>query len=178
MTARSRDKSLIVAVLASALTILGLGTEVFAQQIHACARNNNGQLRLASGPGQCANNETAVTWNAAGPAGPQGPTGPAGPQGPPGPAGNSGLSGYEVVFQNTAQDGDAYTEVPCPAGKVPLGGGVWINEGGQFSDRILIGSHPYGEPFTEHLPPIGWAARATHDGAYALFVWAICAFPN
>jgi hypothetical protein len=50
---------------------------------------------------------------------------------------------------------------------MPLGGGVWINEGGQFSDCILIGTHPYGTAFTEDVPPIGWMGRATHDGPYA-----------
>lgn len=72
----------------------------------------------------------------------------------------------------------ALVEAPCPAGKVPLGGGLWINEGGQFSNRRVIGSHPYGDPHTESLPPIGWQVRAHHDGPYGLFVWAICAFPN
>jgi hypothetical protein len=164
-----------VSALAGALVlaVLGLGTEAAAQQIYACAKNNGGDLRLASGAGQCKNNETEVSWNAAGQPGPQGPQGV---PGPPGPAGASGVSGYEVVVEFIAADGDAFHRVPCPAGKVPLGGGVWINEGGQFSDRILIGTHPYGTAFTEDVPPIGWAARATHDGPYALFVWAICAF--
>jgi hypothetical protein len=163
---------------ALALAVLGLGMEAGAQQIYACAKKNGGDLRLASGAGQCKSNETEVSWNAAGQPGPQGPQGPQGVPGPAGPAGASGVSGYEAVVQFVAADGDGFHKVPCPPGKVPLGGGVWINEGGQFSDRILIGTHPYGTAFTEDVPPIGWMGRATHDGSYALFVWAICAFAH
>ena len=157
---------------ALALAVLGFGTETVAQQIYACAKKNGGDLRLAPGAGQCKSNETEVSWNSAGQPGPQGPEGPQGPQGA------SGVSGYEVVVEFIPEDGDGFHKVPCPAGKVPLGGGVWINEGGQFDDRILIGSHPYGTAFTEDVPPIGWAAGATHSGPYALFVWAICAFAH
>lgn len=155
-----------------------------AQVVHACAKSSNGNLRLTSGPGLCANNETAVSWNAAGPQGPQGPagptgaTGPQGPPGPEGPPGANGVSGYEVVVANIDADGGEFGAVPCPPGKVALGGGVWINEGDQISDRTLVGSHPFGEAFTEDLPPIGWVGRARHDGPYALFIWAICAFAN
>lgn len=162
----------------SVLAGLAAGTAAAAQQIYTCAKNNNGSLRLASGPGQCAGNETQVSWNAAGPQGPQGPQGPVGPQGPQGiqgPQGANGVSGYEVVVETPTKDGNGRHQVACPQGKVPLGGGVWINEGGQFDDRHMIGSHPYGTPFTEAVPPIGWEARAYHDGPYGLFVWAICA---
>ena len=170
-----KETQMIISVLAFILIVFGFATDALAQQLFACARNNNGQLRLASGPGQCDGNETAVSWNIAGP---QGPAGPAGPQGPEGPEGPAGVSGYEVVFDSTQQNGDAFRRVPCPPGKVPLGGGLWINEGGQFDSRRVVGTHPYGEPFLEHLPPIGWAVRANHDGPYALMVWAICAFAD
>jgi hypothetical protein len=84
-----------------------------------------------------------------------------------------------VVFQSfDIDDGGTTRQVPCPAGKVALGGFVWINEGNQLSDRTLVGSHPFGEDLTEDLPPLGWVARARHDGRYALMVWAICAFAN
>ena len=178
------DKHTIVKALAGAvaLAVLSLGTEAAAQTIHACAKKSNGALRLVSGPGQCSPSEDQVSWNGAGPQGPPGPagpTGPTGPQGPQGPAGTSGLTGYEVVVEaNHDANGFELHSVECPTGKVPLGGGVWINTGGQFEDRHVIGSHPYGEAFTEALPPIGWRARAHHDGDYSLYVWAICAFAD
>ena len=175
------EKHVVVRALAGALAlaVLSLGTEAAAQTIHACAKKTTGALRLASGPGQCGPSEDEVSWNGAGPQGPPGPAGPTGPPGPPGPAGTSGLTGYEVVVDaNHAADGFALHRVACPTGKVPLGGGLWINTGGQFEDRHVIGSHPYGEPFTEAVPPIGWQARAYHDGDYSLYVWAICAFTD
>ena len=172
-------RALAAAAVAVAFIV---GTDAAAQQIYTCAKKNNGSLRLATGPGECnASTELEVSWNVAGPQGPQGPQGPEGPQGPrgfqgaQGPAGTNGVSGYEVVFESVPADGNANHRVACPTGKVPLGGGVWINEGGQFDDRRMIGSHPYGEAYTEALPPIGWQVRANHDGGYALMVWAICA---
>lgn len=59
--------------------------------------------------------------------GPQGAQGPAGPAGPPGPA---GISGYQQVSSvGTVYAGDtAEKTVLCPAGKKPLGGGVWTDE--------------------------------------------------
>ena len=76
---------------------------VVAQQeadsvIHGCVRKNNGQLRviqpgLAGVAGNCANNETPITWNVEGVAGPQGPQGLPGLPGPQGPQGLQGLQG-------------------------------------------------------------------------------------
>jgi hypothetical protein len=42
-----------------------------AQVIYGCVKNN-GQLSIASGPGQCKNNETEISWNSTGPQGPPG----------------------------------------------------------------------------------------------------------
>ncbi len=54
--------------------------------IHACDRaGNNGSLRIIDTASQtCSSNETAISWNQAGPAGPAGPQGPTGPAGPGG----------------------------------------------------------------------------------------------
>jgi hypothetical protein len=180
--------SVMVLIAAAAATIFpGLAQESKAQEIHACSKNSNGKLRLVSDPTECLRSETALAWGAQGPPGPQGPQGPPGPEGsqgpegppgPEGPAGADGVSGYEVVFEFTDEDGGATHSVECPPGKVALGGGVWINEGDQINDRTLVGSHPFGDAFTEDLPPIGWVGRARHSGPYALGIWAICAFAN
>ena len=85
-------KRLLIAnalVLAAAGSISGISS---AQVIEACARNNNGMLRLDS-PASCKNNETAVSWNQDGVPGAQGPMGLPGPAGPPGPVGPIGPSG-------------------------------------------------------------------------------------
>jgi hypothetical protein len=66
--------------------------------IHACVHRETGQVRIVSAGEQCRRNETALDWNAEGPAGPagagtQGEVGPAGPQGEIGPAGPKGDPG-------------------------------------------------------------------------------------
>lgn len=65
--------------------------------IHACFKNNNGDLRVVDAPyDSCKKNETAIQWNQTGPQGPRGLPGPPGPQGPkgdPGPQAPEGLPG-------------------------------------------------------------------------------------
>jgi hypothetical protein len=81
-----------------------------------------------------------------GPQGPQGDPGPQGPQGvqgepgPAGPAGPSGLSGYEIVETHPDRESDRFTTVyvPCPEGKVVLGGGIFLF--GQ--DTVVMSSAP------------------------------------
>ena len=55
--------------------------------IYACARKTNGRLRMVKAPGSCLRTETAISWNAHGPAGPAGPPGATGQRGATGPAG-------------------------------------------------------------------------------------------
>jgi hypothetical protein len=71
----------LIAVLVSA----GLGAFAYAaannnstEIIYACANRTNGQMRLASSPGDCKKPEIALSWNQAGPEGPEGPPGPPG----------------------------------------------------------------------------------------------------
>jgi len=64
-----------------------------------------------------------------GPPGPQGRAGPpgsAGPQGPPGPRGPSGLSGLTLqsVKDSVLPFSHKSVFAPCPAGKLPISGGV------------------------------------------------------
>ena len=79
---------------------------------HACVNNGSGTIFMVTGPDDCGNAETYVTWNQTGPAGPEGPpgpegpvavpdvlvegvVGPEGPAGPPGPAGPQGVPGEQ-----------------------------------------------------------------------------------
>jgi type VI secretion system secreted protein Hcp len=70
------------------------GTDLSAQGgvIHGCV-GNDGKISVVGPTGSCKNNETPLTWNAAGPAGSVGPQGPIGPAGPEGPAGRDGRDG-------------------------------------------------------------------------------------
>ena len=69
--------------------------------INACAKTQNGQLRLDTGDG-CLPSEQAVTWNEAG------------PQGPPGAQGPSGVSHV-----------DEWAWYQGPGGGIPIVSGVW-----------------------------------------------------
>ena len=100
---------------------------------------------------------------ATGPAGPAGPTGPAGPAGP---TGAPGLSGVQVVTADATVNPSTFGGVPatCPAGKVPIGGGV---NTANLNFNITT-SRPEGN---------GWGGRAYNSGGAALSMttYAVCA---
>jgi type VI secretion system secreted protein Hcp len=71
-----------------AVAVLGVGAAAIAWAaagdsavIGACVAKGSGLVRIPAGGG-CRRNETALDWNAQGPAGPQGPQGPAGSAAP------------------------------------------------------------------------------------------------
>jgi hypothetical protein len=113
--------------------------------------------------------------------GPQGPQGPQGQTGPTGPAGSPGVSGREVVqattttAANPASGTSVAASVNCPAGKVPLGGGVSVTPtSGANATRITLRSS---------VPTAtGWQATAvttapfTGGTAAAVTAFAVCAF--
>ncbi|HZI38860.1 MAG TPA: hypothetical protein VFF24_11195 [Acidimicrobiia bacterium] len=108
--------------------------------IHACVHRETGQVRIVSGGEQCRRPETALEWNAEGPAGPagagapgamgpagpQGEVGPAGPTGDPGPAGPQGDPGPAGPQGETGAAGPAgpqgATGPAGPAGPAGSGG--------------------------------------------------------
>lgn len=66
-------------------------------QITSCYLAAVGYVRVVDDASSCTPVETALTWNATGPAGPQGPAGPAGPTGPAGPQGIQGPAGPQGI---------------------------------------------------------------------------------
>jgi Collagen triple helix repeat (20 copies) len=89
-------KRLVVISLAGVALAGGIAYAAVADSggtIRACAKQENGQLRLVPSASDCLPSETAVSWNAQGPPGPQGPTGAAGPTGPQGDTGSTGATG-------------------------------------------------------------------------------------
>jgi hypothetical protein len=102
--------------------------------IHACVHRETGQVRIVSAGEQCRRNETALDWNAEGPAGPagagtQGEVGPAGPQGdigatgPVGPQGETGAAGPAGPQGETGATGPAGPAGPQgPAGAGGISG--------------------------------------------------------
>src|SRR5712692_4075467 len=55
--------------------------------IHGCYSEQNGDLRIVTGPEDCRKSEVAIALNQVGPQGQQGATGPQGPKGDPGAQG-------------------------------------------------------------------------------------------
>ena len=88
-----RVRPLAVVVCAVGLSAAAVGAalaETSGGSIHACAKKNNGALRLAD---RCRHSEKSVSWSITGPPGPrgaQGPPGAQGPQGAQGPARGTG----------------------------------------------------------------------------------------
>jgi len=83
-----------LALLVPAILVVAGGTIIAAHagdgtnRITACARLNDGRLRLSPPDVSCRHEEQALEWNVQGepgPAGPAGDPGAPGPQGPPGP---------------------------------------------------------------------------------------------
>jgi hypothetical protein len=101
-----------------------------------------------------------------GPAGPAGPAGPTGPAGPAGPTGAPGLSGVQVVTANDSVNPSSFggVEATCPAGKVPIGGGVNTAN----SNFNITTSRPETG---------GWGGRAFNSACVALNMttYAVCA---
>jgi hypothetical protein len=99
-----------------------------------------------------------------------GPQGLQGPQGAAGPQGAPGVSGYQIVWTHHDVSGwqTGITQVLCPTGKVPLGGGV--STPGMTVER----SAPYGASSNSAL---GWQGivRNGFVNAQPMTVYAICA---
>jgi len=111
-----------------------------AGTVHACYQNvtsANKPLKLldTAKNSVCPSGWKPVTWNQ---------KGQPGTPGTPGAPGTPGVSGYEVVtgtFDVTTQGPiGAGTDVMCPTGKVPLGGGY--RSGGAFASLYTTDDSP------------------------------------
>jgi hypothetical protein len=150
--------------------------------IHACVHRETGQVRIVSAGDQCRRTETALEWNAEGPAGPAGAqgepgaTGPAGPAGPQGPAGTGGgtggISGWEqkTAFTIVSAGKTGSVIVRCSTGKQVFTGG-FATAG---LDMSILESHPATVASGQNP---GWVVFAHNKGASdaVLTVYATCA---
>jgi hypothetical protein len=87
--------------------------------IYACAKKNNGQLRLVGSPDDCLGSENLVSWGMQGPPGgpgPQGEGGPAGPGGEPGPPGVDGEDGADGSSCSVNDNADGTFTMSCTDG--------------------------------------------------------------
>jgi type VI protein secretion system component Hcp len=113
-----------IAFSAAVAVLSAAGSDMFAQSgpdtvIRGCVGNNGG-VRIIGSSDSCKNNESLLTWNAAGPAGPAGPIGPAGPVGPVGPAGPQGAAGRDGRDGRDAQP--ATPPAPTVIGEMKISG--------------------------------------------------------
>ena len=99
---KTNSAAVVVAAIAVAVVAGGIaaatipaanGTITACYYTAADRGGANGALRVVDSAAACTSQETALTWNQAGPQGPAGPAGPQGPAGPPGPGGPEGQQG-------------------------------------------------------------------------------------
>ena len=92
-------KVALVSAISFFVTLLffaGFSRSVDAQEYYGCYITKDGSaFRIVTDPSQCKKVETAISWNAIGPAGPAGATGATGPTGPTGPIGATGATGLQ-----------------------------------------------------------------------------------
>ncbi|HEY6836589.1 MAG TPA: hypothetical protein VI142_09080 [Gaiellaceae bacterium] len=116
--------------------------------INGCYKTQNGQLRVIDpARDHCLASETPISWSQIGPTGSQGaqgPTGPRGPTGNAGPTGPAGVSGYEIESVSASlppghlERGD----LPCPGGKMVVGGGWHGTVAPLGRDIFVVSSAP------------------------------------
>jgi hypothetical protein len=129
----------VVAVVASAVSIGALAHGGDTAKIHGCVVKYVKFVRIVGANENCLSSETALDWNAQGPPGLPGATGPQGPAGATGPAGPGSALGFGYVAAN----GDVI-ESRSSAGAGA--GGAW--------DVALVGT---SEPFSYCIRgPVGF----------------------
>jgi len=187
----------LAATVLAAAAISATGSP--AEQIHACV-TNGGVVKIVAAGTTCPNGQTAMSWNAEGPAGPQGAPGPTGPQGtsgeqgavgPTGPIGPTGPQGSTGVVSAYGRLGDQTFVQPndppvqmtafCNPGDVVTGGGFWNWNAGPGGDRngVVVsessatGLWQYPDPDPgDNLPLGGWKVRAQNKGNAILILSA------
>jgi hypothetical protein len=162
------------------VTVVGAASWVAAGEdpsaaIHSCVHQENGQVRIVSATEHCRRTESALEWNAegpAGPAGPQGEPGPAGSAGPQGPAGAPGISGWEqrTAFATVSAGGTASAVVRCTSGKQVFGGGF----GTPGAGTTIVESRPASVAPGQNPGWTVWARNASAADT-TLAVYALCA---
>jgi hypothetical protein len=141
-------KILLAVVLAATVATGALAAGQFTQddQLFACAKDENGQLRLVAEDEACLPSETAVSWSAGGGAG--------------------GGTTFTTVTESVAiTPGLVKATASCPAGSRVVGGGAQADpvEGGN-----VIATYPASDT--------AWSATvATNPAAQSVIVYAICA---
>jgi hypothetical protein len=133
--------------------------------IHACYKNNGGQVVVIDSGASCPSGYTALNWS------------------------QPGMPGYEMVSNSVdlspSPSGDRTdsASVNCPSGKAPTGGGATVTNasgdpGFTTSERLQV-SQPR---LDSNSKPVGWEAIIAYSTTFGSFtgtltVRAICASP-
>ena len=163
------------AVLAG-MSWVGVAAALDGDTIHACAKEQGGDLRLVESEEDCLPSETFVEWSV------EGPQGPVGPQGP------SGVVETHVhVAEETAGPEVLFFGVTamCERGEVALGGGYdlfgpALSDAQVRDDRPVSTDAPGVDPTLEDGDvPHGWSVflnkPSADPKALTLTVWVLCA---
>ncbi len=160
------NKATLVSILITVSLMTGI-TLAFAyggdnELIHACVKDNNGDIRIVSANQDCKNNESNLDWRI---------------QGEPGPAGAPGSSGFEIVWDTFSVSPSENTiTLACPDNKFAISGGAQLP-----GDSWLAVSRPVGP---EIVGGSGSATMATAweigvsnvaDGTFDLTAYVVCA---
>ena len=159
---------LLFSVMLIAIGGVALAAHNNSNEIHACYKNVNGQMRYVADPVDCLGSETPITWNVTGAPGTPGPVGPAG-----------GLSNvtYAYADSTTADQMFAAATAQCPTGMFATGGG-WtmigtIGVGSNLDSFLVIANAP--------TDGTGWQVSIRRSGAtgnnraWGVRTFAICA---
>lgn len=95
----------IGAIFAGQAGWAALGSHAADEQVFACVKSQNGQVRIVEAGDTCLPSEQAMSWSIEGPKGDTGPQGPQGVQGPQGPQGETGATGPQGPQGETGATG-------------------------------------------------------------------------
>jgi hypothetical protein len=109
-----------LSVLAFVAATTAYATHSLGSTITACAKENNGQLRLVSNSTACNRSESVVSWGKQGPAGVAGKDGAPGAPGATGPKGDRGEQGPTGTVDLASLNGTPCTTHAGAAGTVVI----------------------------------------------------------
>lgn len=142
----------------------GLATALHdGNTIHACKKNQNGDVRLVDDADQCLPNETLVEWGVQGPAGPSGVV-------------DAHVHVVSINSDEEGSDNTASATAFCETGEVALGGGyVASGFAVEVSDDRPLDMEGFAPDDGD--TPGAWLAsvRNPSGDSFTLDVWVICA---
>jgi hypothetical protein len=184
---RNFFRSRVAAVSIGALVVVGLGagSATAAKMIDSDGVRNNSLQQVDLGRGSVGKSE--LKDNAVGPrflsdgllariqsnSAQQGEKGDTGEQGEQGAPGKDGVTGYELHNREARwTNGVGSVTVPCPEGKVALGGGFTVESIRGGDAEVKVSQPVYN---AETAQADGWQVTGVATGDANVKAWATCA---